>query len=64
MDEELLGVLCDAFDPGEFIEFLDVSVRDIVAAFPDEYEEALDDLKEIVGYDDDLLEVDDETDER
>ena len=50
MNEELCKALEDYFDVGEFAELLGLHVYDLVEMFPDEVDEALDDLKEIIGW--------------
>lgn len=49
MDEELRKALADFFDVGEFAELIDVKVTDLITAFPDEVEEALEDLIDLAG---------------
>jgi hypothetical protein len=50
MNEELCKALEDYFDVGEFAECLSITVTDLVEMFPDEVEDALDDLKEMIGW--------------
>lgn len=49
MNEELRKAIADYFDPGEFAEFIGVKTDDLITAFPDEVDEALDDIKEMMG---------------
>ena len=49
MDEELRKALADFFDVGEFAELIDVKVTDLITAFPDEVEEALEGLIDLAG---------------
>lgn len=50
MDEMLRDSMNDFFDVGDFAEYLGISVSDLIAAFPDEVDDALDDLKELMEY--------------
>lgn len=52
MDEMLRAALSDYFDPGEFSLYIGVTVDDLIEAFPDEVDEALDELKELMEYED------------
>jgi hypothetical protein len=52
MDEMLRRAICDYFEPGDFAECLGITVDDIISAFPDEVDDALDDLKELMEYED------------
>lgn len=49
MDEELRKSISDFFDAGNFAEFIGVSTSELIEAFPDEVEDALDDIKELMG---------------
>ena len=49
MDEELRKSIEDYWDVGNFAEFISVTVGDLIEAFPDEVEDALDDIKELMG---------------
>lgn len=49
MNEELRKAIADYFDAGDFAEFIGVSTMDLINAFPDEVEEVLDDIIEIMG---------------
>lgn len=49
MSEELCKAIDDYFDVGEFAEFIGVKVADLIKAFPDEVDDALDDIKEMMG---------------
>lgn len=50
MNEELCKALEDFFEVGEFAEMLGITVTDLVEMFPDEVEEALPDLCELIGW--------------
>lgn len=49
MDKETLERIADYFDGHELAEYLKLSARDIIEAFPEEVEEALDDIEELMG---------------
>lgn len=49
MNEELRKAIADFFDAGDFAEFIGVTTEDLINAFPDEVDEALDDIKELMG---------------
>jgi hypothetical protein len=50
MDEMLRRAICDYFEAGDFAEYIGVTVDDLINAFPDEVDDVLDDIKEIMGY--------------
>lgn len=50
MNEMLRRAICDYFEPGDFAECLGVTVDDLIEMFPDEVDDALDDLKEMIGW--------------
>lgn len=52
MDEMLRAAICDYFNAGDFAEYIGVTVDDLITAFPDEVEDALDDIKELMEYED------------
>lgn len=52
MDEMLRKAICDYFEAGDFAEYIGVTVDDMIEAFPDEVDDALDDLKELMEYED------------
>lgn len=52
MDEMLRKAICDYFEAGDFAEYIGVTVDDLITAFPDEVEDALDDIKELMEYED------------
>jgi hypothetical protein len=56
MNEELRKAICDYFEAGDFAECIGVSVEDLIYAFPDEVEDCLDDLKEMIGWRDEEYE--------
>lgn len=49
MDDELRKAIADYFDAGDFAEFIGVDTLDLIEAFPKEVEDALEDIKEIMG---------------
>jgi hypothetical protein len=49
MDEELKLRIADFFSAGELPEYLGISAYDILCAFPDELEDALEDILELMG---------------
>jgi hypothetical protein len=52
MDEMLRRAICDYFEAGDFAEYIGVTVDDLIEAFPDEVEDALDEIKELMEYED------------
>jgi hypothetical protein len=50
MDEMLRRAICDYFETGDFAEYIGVTVDDLIEAFPDEVEDALEDIKELMEY--------------
>jgi hypothetical protein len=52
MDDMLRKAICDYFEAGDFAEYIGVTVDDLITAFPDEVEDALDDIKELMEYED------------
>jgi hypothetical protein len=52
MDEMLRRAICDYFEAGDFAEYIGVTVDDLIEAFPDEVDDALDELKELMEYED------------
>ena len=58
MDEMLRRAICDYFEAGDFAEYIGVTVEDLINAFPDEVDDALEDLKELMEYES-LEDVDD-----
>ena len=52
MDEMLRRAICDYFEAGDFAEYIGVTVDDLITAFPDEVDDALDELKELMEYED------------
>jgi hypothetical protein len=52
MDEMLRRAICDYFEAGDFAEYIGVTVDDMIEAFPDEVDDALDELKELMEYED------------
>ncbi len=49
LHKEVKDRVADFFDPWDLIEFLQISVEDVIEAFEDEIEEALDDVEELMG---------------
>jgi hypothetical protein len=52
MDEMFRAALADYFEPGEFALYIGVTVDDLITAFPDEVEEALEEIKELMEWED------------
>jgi hypothetical protein len=52
MDEMLRRAICDYFEAGDFAEYIGITVDDMIEAFPDEVEDALEELKELMEYED------------
>jgi hypothetical protein len=50
MNEMLRRAICDYFEAGDFAEYIGVTVDDLITAFPDEVEDALEDLMELMEY--------------
>ncbi len=50
MTEELRKAIADYFDPCEFVEFIGVTVAEMIDTFEDKVDEALPDLLEIMEY--------------
>jgi hypothetical protein len=50
MDEMLRRAICDYFEAGDFAEYIGVTVDDLITAFPDEVEDALEEIKELMEY--------------
>lgn len=53
LDKTTKERLADFFDPYELVELLDVKTEDVIDAFEIEVEDALDDLEELMGIDED-----------
>jgi hypothetical protein len=49
MDKETKERIADYFDAWDLVAFLQVSTEEVIAAFEDEIEEALDDIEELIG---------------
>ena len=49
MDDELRKMIDYYFDASDLVEFLGLSAIDIVDNFPKEIEDALDDIKDMIG---------------
>ncbi len=52
MDDMLRRAICDYFEAGDFAEYIGVTVDDLITAFPDEVEDALDEIKELMEWED------------
>lgn len=52
MDEMLRAALSDYYDPGEFALYIGITVDDLIEAFPDEVDDALDEIKELMEWED------------
>lgn len=50
MDDELRKAISDYFEVGEFAEYIGVSVDDLIEMFPDEFDDAFDDILELMEY--------------
>lgn len=61
MDEELRKAIADYFDAGDFAEFIGVTTLDLITAFPEEVEQVLPDILEMMGLEN--SEVEDNYDE-
>jgi len=48
----LRRAICDYFEAGDFAEYIGVTVDDLIEAFPDEVDDALDDIKELMAWQD------------
>lgn len=54
MNDELRKAIADYFDAGDFAEFIGIDTMDLINAFPEEVEDVLDDILELMGADDDV----------
>lgn len=52
MDDMLRRAICDYFEAGDFAEYIGVTVDDLITAFPDEVDDALDEIKELMEWED------------
>jgi len=50
MDEMLRRAICDYFEAGDFAEYIGITVDDLITAFPDEVDDALEDIKELMEW--------------
>lgn len=50
IDEMLRAAICDYFEAGDFASYIGVTVDDLIEAFPDEVDDVLDDIKELMDY--------------
>lgn len=50
MDEETIKRIADFFDPWDLVEYLQLKAEDIILAFPDEVEEALEEIEELMEF--------------
>lgn len=49
-DEETLNRIADYFEPSEFAEYLGLTTKDLLLAFPDEVLACLQDIEELMEY--------------
>lgn len=49
MDDEQKARIADFFTAAELVEYLQISAEDVIAAFGDEIEEAIEDIEELMG---------------
>lgn len=49
MDEETKKRIADFFEPWDLAEYLGITTLEIIEAFEDKVEEALDDIEELIG---------------
>lgn len=52
MDEMLRKAICDYFEAGDFAEYIGVTVEELLEAFPDQVSEALEDILELMEFED------------
>jgi hypothetical protein len=52
MDDMLRRAICDYFEAGDFAEYIGITVDDMIEAFPDEVDDALEELKELMEWQD------------
>lgn len=52
MDDMLRRAICDYFEVGDFAEYIGITVDDLITAFPDEVDDALEDIKELMEWED------------
>jgi len=50
MDDMLRRAICDYFEAGDFAEYIGITVDDLITAFPDEVDDALEDIKELMEW--------------
>lgn len=50
LDVFLKEAIIDYFSVSDFAEYIGVTVDDLITAFPDEVDDALEDLKELMEY--------------
>ena len=48
MEGETIKRIADFFEPGELAEYLGLSVEDLIEAFPQRFEDALDEIEELM----------------
>lgn len=49
MSREQIAILADYFTGYELVEYLQIPVEDVIEAFSEKIEEALDDIEELMG---------------
>lgn len=52
MDDMLRRAICDYFEAGDFAEYIGITVDDLITAFPDEVDDALVEIKELMEWED------------
>lgn len=50
LDREIKKRLIDYFEPGELVDYLGITIEDIVEIFEDDIEELIEDVEEFIGY--------------
>lgn len=49
LDKDVKARIADYFEAWDLVDFLQVSIEDVINAFEDEIEESLDDVEELMG---------------
>lgn len=50
MDEETINRIADYFEPSELAEYLGLTSKDLILAFPDEVSDSLEDIEELMEF--------------
>lgn len=50
IDEDTINRIADYFEPSEFAEYLGLTTKDLILAFPDEVLLALEDIEELMEF--------------